>query len=152
MAFDFGAAEVKCSVGWDVGWLEVMFIEDWRGGTVIRFDGGVNSEVGLVKSLSISLDSSVFTTEDLPPPNSLVELVLGPDERTLSRSNPASAGSEDLLFGSLYVFSACFLDSFWRSLGEDNPDALADLTSFLTCLTASMPDFPMRFFMDAFAP
>ena len=50
-----------------------------------------------MKSLSISLDSSVFTTEDLPPPNSLVELVLGPEESTLSRSNPASAGSEDLL-------------------------------------------------------
>ena len=77
----------------------------------MRFDGGVNSEVGFVKSLSISLDSSVLTTEDLPPPNSVVELVLGLDESTLSRSNPASAGSEDLLFGSLYDFCACFLDS-----------------------------------------
>ena len=95
----------------------------------------------------------VSTTDEPLPPNSVVEPMLGPDERTLSRSKPASSGSEDALFDSCgFLSEACFLAAALRSAGEVIPDAFADFTSFLTCLMLSMPAFPSSVFMVDFAP
>ena len=82
------------------GLLDVILAVDCRGGTEDRAEGGMNSEVGFENSRSISLDSSVTTTEEPPPPNSVLELFSGLEERTLSKSKPASAGSDDFFFDS----------------------------------------------------
>ena len=95
----------------------------------------------------------VSTTDEPPPPNSVVEPMLGPEESTLSRSKAARGGPESSFFDSCGLFlAACLRASFLRSVGETNPDDFADFTSCFTCLMVSIPALPRSVFMVDFAP
>ena len=73
--------------------MEVTLEDDCRGGNEDCIgEEGITEDCSDI-SRSISWDSIVSTTEEPWPPNSVVEPMLGPEERTLSRSKPASSGS-----------------------------------------------------------